>query len=72
MDNNFTPQTAFEGYVKASLDFLTDRLNALPCKMQDERIRNVEQKVSNIQGKASVFGALGGIISYLIGKFMGK
>ena len=57
-----------------SLDKKMDCLpQTLPCKMQDERIRGVEQKVSKIEGKASVFGALGGVITYLFTRlFSGK
>ena len=71
--DNFTPQTAFEGYVKASLDNLTDRFNRLPCDAQSKRLGLCENKLSNIEGKATILGALGGFITFLVGKiFLGK
>lgn len=73
MPNGFEPKTAFEGYVVGKLEAMSDRLSALPCKTQDERIRINEQKISKMEGKAAVFGNLGGIITYLFGKlFSGK
>ena len=44
----------------------------LPCKTQDERIRNIEQKVARVEGKATMLGAIAGFITYLIGKALGK
>ena len=73
MPDGFEPSTAFEGYVYAKLEGIEKKFDILPCKAQDERIRGVEQKVSKIEGKASVFGALGGVITYLFTRlFSGK
>lgn len=70
MPNSFEPQTAFEGYVVGKLEAMSDRLTALPCKVQDERIRQTEQKVSRIEGKATVYGAIMGFISGIISKYI--
>ena len=73
MSDNFNPQTPFEVYTFMKLEAMSSRLDALPCKAQDERIRGVEQKISNIEGKSSLFGAIFGFIAGIIGKiFMGK
>ena len=73
MPNGFEPTDAFQGYVYAKLEDMSNRLNALPCKTQDERIRQTEQKISKIEGKASIYGAVMGFISGIIAKiFMGK
>ena len=70
---NFEPQDAFQGYVVAKLEAITDRLNALPCDEQSKRLGLCENKLSNIEGKATILGALGGFITYLAGKiFLGK
>ena len=69
----FEPNSPFEVYVKVTLDGIEKKFDKLPCGAQDERVRTVEQKVSKMEGKASVFGALGGVITYLITKlFSGK
>ena len=69
---NFEPEGAFQGYVVAKLEAMSDRLSALPCKENEGRLRKVETDVSNIKGKAAVFGTLGGVITYLFGKLLGK
>ena len=73
MPSDFQPQTAFEGYVVAKLEGMTDRLDALPCKEDGKRLGSVEQKISNIEGKASIIGALAGFASGILAKiFFGK
>lgn len=71
--NNFEPKSPFEVYCFMKLEEMSNRLNALPCKSQDERLRGCENKISNIQGKATIFGFIAGLISGIIGKiFYGK
>lgn len=71
--DNFQPQTAFEGFVKATLDYQTQRLNDLPCCESSKRINAVENKISNIEGKATIFGAVGGFVMVWFSKiFLGK
>ena len=73
MYNDFQPQGAFEGYVKATLENINNRLNMLPCPETLKRLNKVENDVSNIKGKATVIGAVTGFISALIAKYiMGK
>ena len=72
MPNGFEPSSAFEGYVVGKLEAMSDRLSALPCRENEGRLRKVETDVSNIKGKAAVFGTLGGIITYLFSKLWGK
>ena len=72
MPNGFKPQTAFEGYVVAKLEEMTNRLNYLPCDKNEIRLSICENSISNIQGKASMLGAISGLITYLIGKVLGK
>ena len=72
MPIDFTPEGAFQGYVVAKLEDMSNRLNTLPCKTQDERIRGVEQKISNVEGKASLFGAITGFLSGFIAKMFFK
>lgn len=84
MANAFIPQSPFEGFVYAKLEDMSNRLdtikldlsnrmNNLPCEKSDERTRSIEQKISKIEGKASVLGALSGFMVHLIIKlFSGK
>jgi len=73
MPNGFKPQTAFEGYVVAKMEAMSDRLDTLPCKSDEDRIVELEKKVSNIEGKATLFGAITGFIAGLISRiFLGK
>ena len=73
MPNGFKPQTAFEGYVVAKMEAISARLDALPCKSDGERIVELEKKISNIEGKATIFGAITGFIAGCISKiFLGK
>ena len=69
----FEPNSPFEVYVKVTLDGIEKKFDKLPCKTQDERIRETEQKVSKMEGKASIYGAVMGFVSGIIAKiFMGK
>ena len=66
MPNGFTPNGAFEGHVTAKLEDITKRLDCLPCRETAQRISNCEKKISNIEGKASVWGAVTGFIAGLL------
>ncbi len=66
--DEFKPTTAFEGYMKAKMEGLEDRLDKLPCGETFRRLNSVENKVANIEGKATVFGAVAGFITALISK----
>mgnify|MGYP001611998071 CR=1 FL=1 len=70
MPNSFTPQTAFEGYVVAKLEAMTDRLNALPCDNQSKRLGKCETDISNIKGKATIIGAISGFLTALFTKYI--
>ena len=71
--DNFTPNGAFEGYVYSKLETMEKRLDVLPCNEQSKRLGLCENKLSNIEGKATILGALGGFITYLAGKiFLGR
>lgn len=70
--DNFTPNGAFEGYVYAKLESMNERLNALPCDETNKRLGKCETKISNMEGKATMLGALSGFITFLIGKILGK
>jgi len=73
MPSDFTPQTAFEGYVVGKLEGITERLNALPCPEVDKRLRKCEQNIENIRGKATIYGAITGFIAGFISKvILGK
>ena len=68
-DNNFEPNTPFEGYVFAKLESLAQRLNALPCDDQSKRLGKCENEISNIKGKATMFGLIAGTVSAFITKY---
>lgn len=70
--DGFTPQTAFEGYVKASLDNMEKRLDNLPCGETFKRLSNAENKISNIEGRAIVWGGLAGTAITFIIKWLLK
>lgn len=70
MVNNFEPQTAFEGYVKASLDNMKERLDNLPCPETFRRLGKCENDISNIKGKATVIGTVAGFVAALITKYI--
>ena len=73
MSDGFEPSSAFEGYVYAKLEGIEKKFDVLPCKTQDERLRVTEQKVSKMEGKASIYGAVMGFISGVLAKiFLGK
>ena len=70
MSSDFQPQTAFEGYVVAKLESMTDRLNALPCREDSKRVTDLEKKIANIEGKSSIIGAAFGFIAGIISKYI--
>lgn len=61
--DSFQPQGAFEGYMKASIENIYARLDRLPCIEAFVRLNKVENAVSNIQGKATVWGMIAGFIA---------
>ena len=68
--STFEPQTAFEGFVKANLENMKDRLNNLPCPETFRRLNKVENKISNIEGRATIFGIVSGFIAGFISKYL--
>ena len=68
--DNFTPQTAFEGYVYAKLENVEKKIEDLLCNKQCERIGKVENEISNIKGKATVIGTIAGFVSAVITKYI--
>jgi hypothetical protein len=68
--SSFEPQTAFEGYVKASLDNMKERLDSLPCPESFKRLNKCENEIANIKGKATVFGAICGFVAALVTKYI--
>jgi len=62
----YKPKGAFDGYVVAKLEAITDRLNALPCNETSKRLNKAEIDIANIRGKATVFGMVAGFISGLV------
>ena len=68
--NNFTPSTAFEGYVAGKLEDMTARLNALPCPETFKRLNKLENDLSNIKGKATIIGMIAGFLAGLFGKYI--
>jgi len=68
MVNNFEPQSAFEGYVKASLENMEKRLDSLPCADSFKRLNKCENDIANMQGKASLLGIVFGFLSGLFAK----
>lgn len=69
-ENNFTPSGAFEGYVAAKLENIEKRVDVLPCKENFQRLNKVENKIANIEGKATVFGAISGLVAAFISKYI--
>ena len=68
MPNGFNPQTAFEGYVTAKLEAITDRLDSLPCKESFEKVNKNANDIANIKGKAAGIGLIvGGIAGFISG-----
>ncbi len=72
MGTDFQPQTAFEGYVAAKLDGIEKRLDGLPCDKEAQALSDLERKVSNIEGKASMLGGVFGTVATFIIKFLFK
>jgi hypothetical protein len=66
MASNFEPQTAFEGYVKASLDNLEKRFDNLPCGEGFKRINKLETEQADMKGRATVLGATAGIVGAIL------
>lgn len=66
MPNGFHPKDAFEGYVTAKLEAITDRLDALPCKESFDRVNKNTTDIANIKGKAFGIGATLGAIAGFI------
>ena len=72
MENKFEPITPFEGYIKAKLESIEKRLDQLPCGESFGRINQCENKISNIEGRVTVFGAITGFVGGLMGKWFLK
>jgi len=70
--DNFQPQTAFEGYIKAKLEGIEDRLDRLPCKESSKRLSKCEASIANIQGRTTVISVILGFLSGFIGKYISK
>ena len=70
MPNGFNQETAFEGYVVGKLEAMTQRLDTLPCKESSQRINDIEKKLANIEGKATIFGAAMGFVAGLFSKLI--
>ncbi len=68
MSSDFEPKTAFEGYVFANMENMKEQLKNLPCPESFKRIGKCENDISNIKGKATVFGAVFGFIGGVITK----
>ena len=70
---NFETKGEFEGYTVATLEAIKQRLDVLPCGETSKRVSAVEQKVANIEGRATIFGLVMGFLGGLVGKiFLGK
>mgnify|MGYP000873825437 CR=1 FL=1 len=61
--DSFEPSTPFEGYMKAKLEGIEIRLDSLPCGESFKRLGKVENEVSMIKGKATVWGAITGFVA---------
>ena len=75
MANSFIPNTAFEGYVQANIENIKETLQNLPlkCDSESKRITDCEKKLANIEGKATMLGAIGGFLwGLLIRVFSGE
>jgi len=64
--------SGFEGYVAGKLDGIENEIKGiretitkLPCKEQSDKINAISNKVSNIEGKATMFGAIAGLLAGL-------
>lgn len=65
MSDDFKPQGAFEGYIFGKLEGIEAKLKDLPCGVVLDRLNKVENKVSNIEGKATMLGAVAGLLAGL-------
>ena len=63
MPDNFQPQTSFEGYVAANLENIKEQLKNLPCPENFKRLNKCENDIANIKGKATIIGAIGGLLA---------
>lgn len=73
MPDNFTPNSAFEGYVAGKLESIEKRIDDLQCTEFSKRLNKCENDISNMQGKATILGAISGCITAFIAKhFFGK
>ena len=70
MPDGFEPEGAFQGYVYAKLEGIEKKFDNLPCEPQDKRLRDCENKVSNMQGKATIIGLVFGVVGGFIGKIL--
>ena len=70
MSDSFQPQTPFEGFVYANLENIKETIKGLPCKESANRINNVEKKIANIEGRATILGTIAGFITALITKYI--
>ena len=68
--DSFQPQTAFEGYVKATLENMEKRLDGLPCAETFKRLNKCENDIANIKGKATIIGTGAGFVAALITKYI--
>lgn len=70
----YKPKGAFDGYVVAKLEAITDRLNALPCKESFDKINKNSNDIANMKGRAfgigATLGAIAGFISTMITMFV--
>jgi len=68
--DGFQPHGAFEGYVKANLENIKERLDKLPCGECFKRIGKCEINIANIKGKATVWGTVAGFATALFTKYI--
>ncbi len=66
--DSFQPSTAFEGYVKCSLDNIEKRFDCLPCKETFDRLGTLENKMSNMEGRATVLSVVFGFVAGIFSK----
>lgn len=70
--DNFTPSTAFEGYVAAKLENIEKKFDDLPCAESFKRIGKCENKIANIEGKATILGIVSGFVAGIFAKIFIK
>lgn len=70
LEPQYKPKGAFDGYVVAKLEAITERLNALPCKESFDRASKNSNDISRMKGVATgiglVAGAIGAVVTILI------